>query len=79
MLKELESKHRAEAARWKKKMDSTIAEMEKELLNERDEKEAAMKAGQEAEDSYNHLASEFDEVTHVLEETKSSLQVILSG
>uniref|UniRef100_A0A5K3ER94 Tropomyosin n=1 Tax=Mesocestoides corti TaxID=53468 RepID=A0A5K3ER94_MESCO len=73
-LKELESKHRAEAARWKKKLEVAISDLEKELVAEREAKEAALKAGQETEDNYNQLAAEFDDLSHELEETRSSLR-----
>lgn len=75
MLRELESKHRAESARWKKKLEGTLTEMEKQLGDEREAKETALKAVLDAEDSYNQLVVEFEEVAHILEETKSSFQV----
>lgn len=75
VLKDLESKHRAEAARWKKKLDTTLADLEHELANEREAKETAEKAAQEAEDHYNQLAMEFDELNNSMEEARSALQV----
>lgn len=75
VLKDLESKHRAEAARWKKKLDTTLADLEHELANEREAKETAEKAAQEAEDHYNQLAVEFDDLHNSMEEAKSALQV----
>lgn len=75
VLKDLESKHRAEAARWKKKMETAMGDMEHELAAEREAKEAAEKAVQEAEDHYNQLATEFDDVHHTMEEMRSALQV----
>ena len=75
VLKDLESKHRAEAARWKKKLETAMSEMERELAAERESKEAAEKATQDGEDQYNQLAAEFDELQHTMEETRSALQV----
>lgn len=77
VLKDLESKHRAEATRWKKKLETALSDLEHELAAEREAKETAEKAAQEAEDHYNQLAVEFDEISHSMEETRSALQASL--
>ncbi|VDN16266.1 unnamed protein product [Dibothriocephalus latus] len=72
---ELEAKHRAEGARWKKKLESTMGEFEKEINGLKDERDDALKVAHDSEDQCVHLLNELDEINHSLQEANSALQV----